>query len=111
MNGWKDADYFAMLPQRCKEGGAMQLESLFVGLPCLASGLVMFLFPRRKRLAAEIRIATRKNQLAAGDPERYFEEGRALDAYPPPTTDAKWRIRGALLIALGVALPVMSYFR
>jgi len=82
-----------------------------MGALSLAAGLGMFVFPRRKRLTAEARLAERKAQLAAGASERYFEEGRSLDAYPLPTTDAKWRMRGAFFTLCGLALLVLSVIR
>lgn len=89
----------------------MDLQFLFIGLCSLASGVPMLVIPRKKRLAAEKNLSTRKVQLAAGASEHYFEERRTLDAYPPPGTDAKWRMRGALLTGGGVALLVLSYIQ
>jgi hypothetical protein len=89
----------------------VDLQSLFIGLPCLAVGLATLIFPRKRRLAAESNLAVRKAELADGASERYFEERRALDAYPLPATDGKWRVRGGLLTVSAIALLALSYFR
>lgn len=89
----------------------MHLQVLIVGGFCLFSGIEMLIFPRKKRLAAEAKIRSRKQELAAGAPERYFEEGRSIDAYPLPPTDSRWRIKGAFLTVCGVALWLLDYFR
>lgn len=89
----------------------MDYQSLFIGLPALVGGAGMLLFPRARRLAAEARLARRKSQLADGEPERFFEERRTLDAYPLPATDGRWRAKGAFFTVCGAALIVMSYYR
>jgi hypothetical protein len=89
----------------------VDLLSLFFGAPCLVSGLAMLFFPRKRRLAAEAKVADRKAQLALGGTERYFEEGRSLEAYPLPTTDGKWRVMGAFFTICGIALVGLSFFR
>ena len=90
---------------------SLDLQPLIIGAFSLLSGAGMLIFPRRKRLAAEAKVAQRKQQLAAGEPEYYFEEGRSLDAYPLPATDMKWRVRGALLTVGGLTLLFFGYFR
>jgi hypothetical protein len=89
----------------------VDVQSLFLGVPCLFFGLAMLFFPRKRRLAAQAKVADRKAQLAVGGTDRYFEEGRTLEAYPLPTTDGKWRVRGAFLTACGIALLGLPYFR
>jgi hypothetical protein len=89
----------------------MNLLLLFVGVPGLISGVRMLLFPHQRRLKAEGRVAHRKAQLASGEAERFFEERRTLDVYPLPSTGAKWRMRGALLTACGIALLVLAFVR
>jgi hypothetical protein len=71
----------------------------------------MLFFPRKKRLEAVANVAIRKAQLAAGASERYFEEGRTLDAYPLPATDGNWRTKGAFLTACGITLLCRAFFR
>ena len=89
----------------------MDLQSLFFGASSLASGVAMLFFPRKRRLSAEAKVSDRKAQLAAGGTERYFEEGRTLEAYPLPATDGKWRVRGAFFTAVGIVLLGLSFFR
>ncbi|MDR3571453.1 MAG: hypothetical protein P4L81_04635 [Candidatus Pacebacteria bacterium] len=100
-----------MLNKRGKSEETVNLQSLVIAAFCLPSGLGMFIFPRKKRLAAEAKVRLRKQELAAGAPERYFEEGRSIEAYPLPATDAKWRIRGAFLTMCGIALLFLGYLR
>lgn len=89
----------------------MHWQSLVIGALCLPSGLGMFIFPRKQRLAAEAKVRFRRQQLAAGAPELYFEEARALEAYPLPATDIRWRIRGAFFTVCSVALLVLGFIR
>ena len=84
---------------------AVNLQSLVIGAFSLFSGAGMLIFPRRKRLAAEAKVAHRKEQLAAGAPERYFEESRSLDAYPLPATE----IKGAFMTVVGLTLLLLGY--
>jgi hypothetical protein len=93
-----------------KGSNELDLQALFIGIPCLAFGLAMLLFPRKRRLAAEAKVLERTTQLAAGGTERYFEEGRTLKAYPLPSTDGKWRIKGAFFSAVGIMLIGLSFF-
>jgi hypothetical protein len=89
----------------------MDFQSLAIGALCLPSGLGMLIFPRKKRLNAEAKVLLRKEQLAAGAPERYFEEGRTIAAYPLPATDTKWRVRGALLTICGLTMLLLGFAR
>ncbi|WP_343612645.1 hypothetical protein [Novosphingobium sp.] len=89
----------------------MNLQALVIGAFCLPSGLGMLIYPRKRRLAAEAKVALRKEELAAGSSERYFEERRSIDAYPLPATDTGWRTKGALLTAAGLILLLIGYFR
>lgn len=85
----------------------MNLMSLTIGGMCLISGASMVIFPKRKREA----MLARKAKLAAGTSERYFEERRAIEAYPPPKTDKGWRIKGIALALLGVAAVCIGIYR
>lgn len=89
----------------------MNLQSLIIGAFCLPSGLGMLIYPRKRRLAAESKVARRKDDLAAGASERYFEEARSIDAYPLPVTDMGWRTKGALLTTIGLVLLLLGYVR
>jgi len=71
----------------------------------------MLALPRRSRLAAEADARSRKAQLAAGAPERFFEERRSLEAYPPAPTDRRWQMKGAFFTLLGIALLSLAILR
>ena len=86
----------------------MNLQSMIIGSLALIGVLPMMIFPRRKRLKAEAIISQRINDLSNGAEERYFEERRAIEAYPPPKTDRGWLIRGALLSFAGLVLISLS---
>ena len=98
-----------MLGKAHNPESVMNLQALFIGAFCLPTGLGMLVFPRRKRLITEAKVTRRKEQLAVGAAERFFEEGRSLVAYPLPATDLKWRIKGAFLTACGIVLLVLGY--
>lgn len=89
----------------------MDAQSMLIGAFSLASGLVMLVLPRRSRLAAEAEARSRKAQLDAGAPERFFEERRSIDAYPPAPTDRRWRLKGAVFTVLGITLLALALFR
>jgi len=84
----------------------MNLLSLALGGMCIVSGTAMAIFPNKKH-EAEL---ARKAELSAGASERFFEERRAIDAYPSPKTESGWRIRGIALTVLGVALIGISIY-
>ena len=88
----------------------MDIQSLIYGGLSLASGVPMFLFPRLKREAAERAWANRLSELESGANEVIFEERRTLEAYPPYRTDRKWRIMGAALSVMGLALLYLAFF-
>ena len=75
----------------------------------LVAGAALIWFPGRYRRRAERHRAERIAELRAGAEETYFEETRALEAYPVPGRDWHWRLIGALLIAFGGFL-VLDYF-
>jgi hypothetical protein len=66
---------------------------LALGLAMLARG---DLFARRAARRHEKRLA----ELRAGEEERFFEERRSLEAYPPFAKSSTWRIVGGLLAAV-----------
>ena len=68
----------------------------------IAAGAVLIWFPGRYRRREEKRRAARIAELTAGAEESYFEERRALGAYPLPSRDWVWRLFGALLVGAGV---------
>jgi uncharacterized membrane protein HdeD (DUF308 family) len=89
----------------------MDWQSLFFGVFALLSGVPMLIFPKRRREAAQAKWATRVAEIDSGAEETFFEERRSLLAYPPYPTDRKWRIVGALFVAMGVALIALAIWR
>lgn len=77
-----------------------------IGVVNIAVGMRM-LVQRGDSLA---KAAKRIADLDAGAPERYFEERRALVAYPAPATIKGWRIKGIALVVLGILLIGLSFF-
>ena len=61
-----------------------------IGCVALLSGLVMMAFPQW----LQARVDARRDALAKGESERYFEERRAMATYPPPATGGDWRRKG-----------------
>lgn len=85
----------------------MDLLSLALGGVCVVSGAAMAIFPNKKHKAK----LARKAELSAGASERFFEERRAIDAYPPPKSESGWRIRGIALAVLGIAVIGVAIYR
>ncbi len=86
----------------------MDWLSVFFGASGLITGVPMVMFPARKRRNA---IKTRKARLAelqAGSRERFFEERRSIEAYPPPSSDRRMRLAGVALMLGGLFLLVMA---
>lgn len=81
---------------------------LIYGATTAAGGVPILLNARKKRLLAHAAVAKRLDELAAGATEFYFEERRSLEAYPPPSSDAKMRWLGFMLTILGIAMIVMG---
>lgn len=57
---------------------------------------------------AEASVTKRLAEIAGGAEELYFEEHRSLEAYPPPSSDAKMRRFGIVLTILGFACIIMG---
>ncbi|EIZ79347.1 hypothetical protein WSK_2193 [Novosphingobium sp. Rr 2-17] len=88
----------------------MDWQSLIYGSLSLISGVPMLLFPAQKRNAAVKAWKSRMQEIKAGKPEQFFEELRSLEAYPPYSTDRKWRAVGALLTFGGVVMLVNACY-
>jgi hypothetical protein len=67
-------------------------------------GAIILLWPQRLITRVKERRDRRLAELRSGAEERYFEEERALVAYPPPRRGLLWRLYGALLVVGGIAL-------
>jgi hypothetical protein len=85
----------------------MDLLSLALGGTCVVSGTAMAIFSEQKHAAK----LARKAELSAGASERFYEERRAVDAYPSPKTKIGWRIRGIALAVLGIIIIGMAIYR
>jgi hypothetical protein len=73
------------------------------------AGLMMVIWPHLFANHARRRHDERLADLAAGGDERYFEERRALEAYPPMAKLGAWRLLGGLL-ALGALSELLFNF-
>ena len=89
----------------------MRIDLLIIGGIALASGLPMALAPRATRIKKERTRATRLAQIEAGQEESYFEERRALLAYPPPRTNFRTAFFGTVSILSGAALITIALLR
>lgn len=87
---------------------AMDFFAIFWGTLSLASGVPILLNAKKRRLMAEAADAKRLAEIAGGAEERYFEERRSLEAYPPPSSDTEMRWHGFIPIVLGLALIIMG---
>ena len=85
----------------------MNKGNLLELLPVLATGLALLLWPRRLRSKAAEQRARRMAELDSGSEEAFFEERRTLEAYPPLGAGG-WRILGALLVLLAMALVALG---
>lgn len=79
------------------------LRLIFAAL-LVVGGLLMLVNPGwfrdSKRRGYERRMAAR---MARGE-DKYFEELRELEAYPPPRAAHYWRVLGAIVFLLGAFL-------
>lgn len=96
--------------ERLKVENGMDWQLLFYGSFSLISGIPMLLFPARRRHAAVKAWKHRLQDIDAGEPEQFFEERRSLEAYPPYSTDRKWRLVGAFLTFGGVLMLFRAFY-
>ena len=82
----------------------MELMPIFSGIIALASGVPMVFAPRLTHAKAKKSVAARISDLEAGADETYFEELRALRAYPVPATERRWLVVGMIQLVFGVVL-------
>ncbi len=82
---------------------------MFWGAVGIATGIPMAVWPRKVRIKKESAAINRLAEIDAGSEERYFEERRALVAYPPPKTDFRMRVLGIGLSFSGAALIVLAF--
>lgn len=84
----------------------MQSHDLVMGVFAVALGLSGLLYPGRRRRVWE----RRREELSAGAPERFFEERRALEAYPPGT-DRRARLAGLGMVLAGMVVAGLALSR
>lgn len=77
----------------------MEYKAIFVAI----IGLILLIWPNFNVRRLEKSHATRMNELNAGADERYFEERRSLEAYPPRRRGLWWRLLGGLLILIAAS--------
>jgi hypothetical protein len=70
---------------------------------CIAFGLVLIFWPPPKRAEQEMRRQARLRELQGGAEEQYLEERRELESYGPNSA-GPYRLWGALMLAVGIAL-------
>ena len=89
----------------------MNDQALVGGILAIAAGAPMLLYPKRARQKTEEAWKTRLTELHNGADERYLEERRSLEAYPPIRSDKRKRAFGALLVAGGVASIILAFIK
>jgi hypothetical protein len=81
-------------------------SDLYQPLASIVLGLSLIFWPPPKRRENEEQRTARLAELAAGAPERFFEERRQLEAYGP-RSGGPFRLLGVLLLIIGVAMLVL----
>ena len=64
---------------------------------------VMLIRPQLFARRAQRRHAERLAALRSGGEERFFEERRSLETYPPPANPRLWQLLGGLLLVIILA--------
>lgn len=80
----------------------MDYGTIFYGAVALGVGLPRVVAPRRSHALTQQDRARRIAEIEAGAPEAYFEEYRALKAYPVTSSGRKWLIIGWLFVVFGL---------
>ena len=87
----------------------MDYAAILAGTVALAVGLPRVVAPRRSLVLSQQDRSKRIAEIEAGAPEHYFEEYRALKAYPVTSSSRKWLIVGWLAVVAGSAVLVMGF--
>ena len=75
----------------------------------LVVGLGLVIWPQKLSAVGPQAHARRLAELKAGQPEEFFEEKRALEAYPPAVGGLFWRrLLGGLLVLSAIGLFVVD---
>lgn len=89
----------------------MDFLSFSIGALAIIAGTPKLLRPKITRDRVQAARNHRIQQLNAGAKEHYFEERRAIDAYPPIAADWKTRAFGGFLVAIGLTAVILSLLR
>ena len=89
----------------------MNYEALVSGILAIAAGTPMLLYPKSARQMTEEAWKTRLAELGSRADERYLEERRSLEAYPPIRSDTRKRVFGALLVVLGFVMIFLAFIK
>lgn len=90
---------------------AIDYQAMLYAALALGSGLPMLLRPRGHWRRAHGAWERRRAELGAGAAERFFEEGRSLQAYPPPASPRRTQWLGAGPTLGGLVLAGLAVFR
>lgn len=82
----------------------MDYVAISAGVLLLATGLPRVIAPHRSLGRSQQDRAERIAEIEAGALERFFEEHRALKAYPVTSSRRKWVILGWLAAVSGLAM-------
>jgi len=86
-------------------------QAFYSGLMGVLVGTPMLVSATKKKDAAERAQRSRLHELKTGRDERFFEERRSLEAYPPFKSILGWRVAGAFFLIGGIFLIVLSVLR
>ena len=87
----------------------MDYQLIWGGMLTLAVGLPRVVAPRRSLVLSQQDRAKRIAEIEAGAPESYFEEYRALKAYPVTSSSRKWLILGWVAVVVGLVALVAGF--
>lgn len=87
----------------------MDYQMIWAGTVALGVGLPRVVAPRRSHALTQQDVAKRIAEIEAGAPESYFEECRALKAYPVTSSNRKWLVMGWLFVVAGLVAIVMGF--
>ena len=87
----------------------MDYQMIWAGTVALGLGLPRVVAPRRSHALTQQDVAKRIAEIEAGAPESYFEEYRALKAYPVTSSSRKWLVLGWFFVVVGLAALVAGF--
>ena len=87
----------------------LDYQMIWAGTIALGVGLPRVVAPRRSHALSRQDMAKRIAEIEAGAPESYFEEYRALKAYPVTSSSRTWLVVGWLLVVTGLLALVAGF--